>query len=57
MSATFSDPESLIQTLRDPDLDVEVTMTSSRTVYITTGGVQVSFFGYDYPQLEEVLQS
>lgn len=57
MSATFSDPESLIQTLRDSDLDFEVTMTSSRTVYITTGGVQVSFFGYDYPQLEEVLQS
>ena len=57
MYATFSDPESLIQTLRDSDLDFEVTMTSSRTVYITTGGVQVSFFGYDYPQLEEVLQS
>lgn len=32
-------------------------MTSSRTFYITTGGVQVSIFGYDYPQLEEVLQS
>lgn len=57
MSATFSDPENLIQTVRDSDLDFEVTMTSSRTVYIKTGGVQVSFFGYDYPQLEEVLQS
>ena len=57
MSATFADPESLIQTLRDSDLDVEVTMTSSRAVYITTGGGQVRFFGFDYPQLEEVLQS
>lgn len=38
MSATFADPESLIQTLRDSDLDFEVTMTSSRTVYISTGG-------------------
>jgi hypothetical protein len=57
MSATFSNLESLIQTLRNSDLDFEVTMTSSRTVSITTGGVQVSFFGYDYPQLEEVLQS
>lgn len=56
MSATFSDPENLIQEVRDADLDFEVTMTSSRTVYLTTGGVQVSFFWYDYPQLEEVLQ-
>jgi predicted nucleotidyltransferase component of viral defense system len=56
MSATFSDPEDLILKIRAAELDVEVTMTSSRTVYITTGGVQVSFFGYDYPQLEKVLE-
>jgi predicted nucleotidyltransferase component of viral defense system len=55
MSATFSNPEELIQTVRDSEVDFEVTMTSSRTVYITMGGVQVSFFGYDYPQLEAVL--
>ena len=56
MSATFSDPEDLILKIRAAELDFEVTMTSSRTVYITTGGVQVSFFGYDYPQLEKVLE-
>jgi predicted nucleotidyltransferase component of viral defense system len=56
MSATFSEPENLIQDVQAADLEFEVTMTSSRTVYITTGGVQVSFFGYDYPQLEEVVE-
>jgi len=57
MSATFPDPEEMIRTVRDSEVDFEVTMTSSRTVYITMGEAQVSFFGYDYPQLEEVLQS
>lgn len=55
MSATFSDPEDLIHGFRGAGLDFEITMTSSRTLYITSGGVHVSFFGYDYPQLEEPL--
>ncbi len=33
----------------------EVTSTSTRTLYVTIQGVQVSFFGYDYPQLQPVI--
>lgn len=55
MSRTFSDPESLIDTLRRSSVVFEVTSTSARTLYVTTQRVQVSFFEYDYPQLQPVL--
>jgi len=55
MSPTFADPERLIQELRAQDLAFETTMTASRTLYLKIGGVQASFFGYDYPQIEAVL--
>jgi hypothetical protein len=55
MSPTFADPEGLIQELRAQDLAFETTMTARRTLYLNIGGVQASFFGYDYPQLEDVI--
>jgi len=51
MSPSFDDPERLIHDLRDGELSFKTTYTSSRTLYVNLGGVQVSFFGYHYPQL------
>lgn len=56
MSPSFTDPERLVQHLRDRELGFETTMTAPRTLYVRVDRVQVSFFGYEYPQLEPVLE-
>jgi hypothetical protein len=47
-SATLGETERLIAQL-GRQLPVVVTSTAPRTLYVELAGVQVSFFGYDYP--------
>jgi hypothetical protein len=55
-SPTFEEPEPLIGFLSAScNLDLEVTLTAPRTLYVALGSTQVSFFGYSHPLLSKTL--
>jgi len=50
----ISDPLQLAAELRAAGLELVVDSTSPNTLHAEVGGVQVSWFAYDYPLLEEL---
>lgn len=55
-SASFGDPETLLQLLQQRLPDVHAGQVAPKTLYATMSGVQVSFFGYSCPLLQPLLQ-
>jgi len=51
-SPTFAAPDALAAELGTRLSDLAVVLVDRRTLYVAVEGVQISFFGYDYPLLE-----
>ncbi len=51
----LGEQELLLNKLRSSDLEFEILSMSPETVYVLIDGIQVSFFGYDYPMLQQKL--
>ena len=48
----LGDPEALFRRLKSLDIDFEILSVSPETVYLILETVQMSFIGYDYPELQ-----
>jgi len=48
----LGDPEALFRRLKSFDIDFKILSVSPETVYLILETVQMSFIGYDYPELQ-----
>jgi len=53
----MGDPEQLLSVLNSSGMEYRVLSTGRETLHINAQGIPVSFFGYDYPLLAELIST